>query len=187
MRDYSVKTDRDPESIRRDASVNRKAIIVRARKVLAINPDASLTQIAKEAGVSRATLYRNFPDKDTVILEVFRYNLDVLQAYSDRILGEAGRFFKLMEVVIEQQANYQSLASRLTKMDEEIVERVYTIFEDPIKDAVTSRQLRADFDMRKDLMLLLMMIGGSLLMYEEGDNSERVKRALQFVLEGVRR
>lgn len=187
MRDYSVNTNRDPDSIRKDASANRKAIVVKARKVLTVNPDASLTQIAKEAGVSRATLYRNFPDKDTVIMEVFHYNLDILEGYSDKIEGEVERFFRLMEVVIEQQANYQSLASRLTKMDDKIVDRVFNIFENPVKEAVTSGKLRADFDMRKDLMLLLMMIGGSLLMYEEEDKTERVKRALQFVLEGVKR
>lgn len=187
MRDYSVNTDRDPESIRKDASANRKAIVVKARKVLTTNPDASLTQIAKEAGVSRATLYRNFPDKDTVIMEVFHYNLDILEGYSGKIEGEADRFFRLMEVVIEQQANYQSLASRLTKMDDKIVERVFAIFETPVNEAIVAGKLRADFDMRKDLMLLLMMVGGTLIMYEDADKSERVKRALQFVMEGVRR
>lgn len=187
MRDYSVNTDRDPDNIRKDASANRKAIIVKARKILSINPDASLTQISKEAKVSRATLYRNFPDKDSIIIEVFNYNLDILESYSEKISGTPDRFFSLMEVVIDQQINYQSLASRLASMDFKILDRVNSIFEEPIAEAIASGTLRADFDMRKDLMLLLMMIGGSLIMIEDVDKTERVKRALQFVMEGVRR
>lgn len=187
MRDYSVNTNRDPASIRSDASANRRAIIIKARKILSINPDATLTQISKEAKVSRATLYRNFPDKDSIIIEVFNYNLDILEVYSQKISDQADRFFKLMEVVIEQQANYQSLASKLTGMDDKIVDRVFTIFEIPVKDAISSGKLRSDFNMSKDLMLLLMMIGGSLIMIEDTDKSERVQRALQFVMEGVRR
>lgn len=187
MRDYSAKTDRNPEDIRRDASANRKAIVVKARKVLTVNPDATLTQIAKEAGVSRATLYRNFPDKDTVIIEVFHYNLDILEGYSQKISNESDRFYRLMEVVIEQQANYQSLASKLVKMDDKITDRVFDIFQNPVKEAIAAGTLRADFNIEKDLMLLLMMIGGSLLMYDSEDKTKRSQRALQFVLEGVRR
>lgn len=186
MRTYSVNTDRDPDSIRKDASANRNSIVQKARKVLAVNPDASLTQIAQAAGLSRATLYRNFKDKHSIIHAVFHYNLDILEAYSNRIKGEEEHFFKLLEALIEHQVNYQSLASRLSEMEDGLIERVLNIFREPVAAAQAEGSLRADFSVDGDMILTLMMIGGALITATEEDRHSKAKRAMQLLMEGLR-
>lgn len=188
MRDYSVNSNRKPSHIRSDASANRKSIVLAARKLFAAKgPEVPLTEITKEAGVSRATLYRNFPDRVSIIMEVFQYNLNVLEAYSQKIEKQRDRFFKLMEVIIDQQAKYQSLASSMGPMGAQLQGRVFQIFAKPIEEAKKSGSLRKDFVMERDLILLLMMLGGALLMPDGTDKADRMKRALTFVKEGIKK
>ncbi|MEH0156386.1 TetR/AcrR family transcriptional regulator [Limibacter armeniacum] len=188
MRNYSSKTDRPVTDIRSDASANRQAIILAARNAfIERGTEVSLTDIAKEAGVSRATLYRNFPDMETIVMEVFQYNLDILEERANTIEGEKDRFFKLLEVIIEQQTDFQWLASRLSHIDESIIQRIYTIFEQPVQEAKVSGCIREDFQLTEDLPLLLMMTSGALLLHDDTEKSFRVKRALTLILEGIRK
>src|SRR5512133_1407 len=62
--------------LRRDARRNRDQILATARDVfLDRGPDAPLDEIARRAGVGNATLYRRFPDRQSllhaVVLDVF--------------------------------------------------------------------------------------------------------------------
>ncbi|WP_424215925.1 TetR/AcrR family transcriptional regulator (plasmid) [Streptomyces sp. BI20] len=60
---------------RSDARQNREAILQVAHEVLAASPDASLNSIAKRAGVGPGTLYRHFPTREALVLEVYRHDL----------------------------------------------------------------------------------------------------------------
>lgn len=53
-----------PESGRADALRNRTAILDAAVDVLADDSSASLVEVARRAGLGRATLYRHFPSRD---------------------------------------------------------------------------------------------------------------------------
>lgn len=55
---------------RADALRNIEAIIAAATRLLAVNPDASVNEIAKEAGVGRITLYGHFDSRATLVREV---------------------------------------------------------------------------------------------------------------------
>ncbi|MDU0477809.1 TetR/AcrR family transcriptional regulator [Staphylococcus chromogenes] len=62
--------------MRADALARRRKIIAAAREILATMPElGSLEEIARRAGVGIATLYRNFPDRasllSTIIEELF--------------------------------------------------------------------------------------------------------------------
>lgn len=63
---------------RSDALKNREAILQVAHDALAESPDASLNSIAKRAGVGAGTLYRHFPTREALILEVHRRDVDRL-------------------------------------------------------------------------------------------------------------
>jgi AcrR family transcriptional regulator len=55
---------------RADALRNIEAIVDAATRLLAVNPDASVNEIAKEAGVGRITLYGHFDSRATLLHEV---------------------------------------------------------------------------------------------------------------------
>jgi AcrR family transcriptional regulator len=55
---------------RADALRNIEAIITAATRLLAVDPDASINEIAKAAGVGRVTLYGHFDSRATLIGEV---------------------------------------------------------------------------------------------------------------------
>jgi AcrR family transcriptional regulator len=63
---------------RSDALKNREVILQVAHHALAESPDASLNSIAKRAGVGAGTLYRHFPTREALILEVHRHDMERL-------------------------------------------------------------------------------------------------------------
>jgi AcrR family transcriptional regulator len=75
-------------SQRTDAQVNRARILAVAREALTDNGDASLNSIAKRAGVGPGTLYRHFPNRESLILEVFRAEVQKLVDWAPELLRE---------------------------------------------------------------------------------------------------
>ena len=71
---------------RADAEQNRGAIIEAAAQALAVDGEVSLNAIAKLAGVGNATLYRHFPTREALILEVYRREVRVLAETADELL-----------------------------------------------------------------------------------------------------
>jgi AcrR family transcriptional regulator len=78
--------DRHP-SARKDAQRNRRRIIDAATQALANGQDlGKIETIAKDAGVGIATLYRNFPTRETLVEEVYRSELTRLCQGADHLL-----------------------------------------------------------------------------------------------------
>ncbi|WP_217239172.1 TetR/AcrR family transcriptional regulator [Streptomyces sp. AC555_RSS877] len=59
--------------LRSDAQRNRERILEVALAELTRSADAPLSAIAKKAGVGQGTFYRNFPNREALVLEVYRY------------------------------------------------------------------------------------------------------------------
>lgn len=67
---------------RADALRNRERIVTAAREMFVeFGPEVPLDEIARRAGVGNATLYRNFPDRSTLVHEVV---LSVLRRTAER-------------------------------------------------------------------------------------------------------
>lgn len=61
---------------RKDQQRNRERLLAAARDEFAIHGiDAPLDAIARRAGLGNATLYRHFPDRQTLVTEILRFNL----------------------------------------------------------------------------------------------------------------
>jgi AcrR family transcriptional regulator len=68
-----------PEIKRRaDAERNLGRIIEAATALLAVNPGASMAEIAEASGLVRATLYRHFPTRDDLLREMYSAALEEL-------------------------------------------------------------------------------------------------------------
>jgi TetR/AcrR family transcriptional regulator, mexCD-oprJ operon repressor len=83
--DFGAPNDRlpeEPETKRRaDAARNLERIIEAATALLAVNPGASMADIAEASGLVRATLYRHFPTRDDLLRAMYSAALDdALQA-----------------------------------------------------------------------------------------------------------
>ena len=75
--------------MRADAQRNYDAVVTAAREAFAARGTAaSLDDIADQAGVGNATLYRHFPTRDSLVVEALRFPLAELGAIA-RELGEA--------------------------------------------------------------------------------------------------
>lgn len=84
--DTSASAERDtPDRAKRaDAVRNIEAIVAAATRLLAVNPDASVNDIAKAAGVGRVTLYGHFDSRATLVGEV----ADRAIAHTDQALAQ---------------------------------------------------------------------------------------------------
>jgi AcrR family transcriptional regulator len=78
-------TDAAPQ--RSDALKNREAILQVAHDALAESPNASLNSIAKRAGVGPGTLYRHFPTREALLLEVHQHDVKRLVASVPDVLA----------------------------------------------------------------------------------------------------
>ncbi len=78
----------DNEVLRADARANRDRILSVAREAFAADASASLNSIAKVAGVGAGTLYRHFPSRESLVLGVYRKEIDVLVALAPTLLAK---------------------------------------------------------------------------------------------------
>jgi AcrR family transcriptional regulator len=76
------------EPLRADAQQNRDRILDAGRQAFAVSGDASLNSIAKMAGVGPGTLYRHFPNREALVLAVYRLDVEELVDAAPRLLEE---------------------------------------------------------------------------------------------------
>lgn len=81
-------TDPQRDPLRADAQQNRARILDAARQAFAESGDASLNSIAKKAGVGPGTLYRHFPNREALVLAVYRYDVQKLADSATELLAE---------------------------------------------------------------------------------------------------
>jgi AcrR family transcriptional regulator len=98
-------------ALRADAARNRLRILTAASAVFAERGlEASTAEIARQAGVGEATLFRRFPSKDDLIVAILAEHMDGVIATAEGCLDEPDpwraveRFF---EAMVEQQVHDQ--------------------------------------------------------------------------------
>nr|WP_322741014.1 TetR/AcrR family transcriptional regulator [Streptomyces hygroscopicus] len=69
-----MQAKKDPPQ-RSDAQRNRERILEVALVELTRSADAPLSVIAKKAGVGQGTFYRNFPNREALVLEIYRHEM----------------------------------------------------------------------------------------------------------------
>jgi AcrR family transcriptional regulator len=76
------------DALRADAQQNRQRILEAAREALAASGDASLNSIAKKARVGAGTLYRHFPNREALVLAVYRYDVQQIADTAPKLLAD---------------------------------------------------------------------------------------------------
>ncbi|WP_028808797.1 TetR/AcrR family transcriptional regulator [Streptomyces canus] len=80
--------DKKGAPLRSDAQRNRERILCVALSELTRSPNAPLSSIAKKAGVGQGTFYRNFPNRETLVLEIYRHGMQQVADSAAQLLLE---------------------------------------------------------------------------------------------------
>ncbi|WP_432510156.1 TetR/AcrR family transcriptional regulator [Kineococcus sp. SYSU DK001] len=75
-------------TLRTDAQENRQRILAVAAEALTQDGTVSLNAIAKRAGVGPGTLYRHFPDRESLVMAVYRHDVAALVASAADLLQQ---------------------------------------------------------------------------------------------------
>lgn len=81
-----MRQDEKSATLRSDAQRNRERILDVALAELTRSADAPLSAIAKKAGVGQGTFYRNFPNREALVLEVYRYEMQQVADTATQLL-----------------------------------------------------------------------------------------------------
>ncbi len=73
--------------LRSDAQRNRERILEVALVELTRSADTPLSVIAKKAGVGQGTLYRNFPSREALVLEIYRHEMQQVADSAAQLLS----------------------------------------------------------------------------------------------------
>lgn len=178
---------------RRDAQARREALISAAADCFSEQGyRVPLEEVANRAGVGRATLYRNFKDREALALAIFEREVDGIAAILDptapiaRTMAEMirsgakasalfARIASELQLDAENLAAFQALAARLAAMLA------------PIADAAKQRgELRQDVR-PEELVIAVRMAGGLPRSHLTQEESERqIATGLDMLLRGLR-
>ncbi len=76
------------QRLRSDAEANRARILDVARTALSASGEVTLNSIAKLAGVGQGTMYRHFPNREALLLAVYREDVRVVIDIAPALLAE---------------------------------------------------------------------------------------------------
>jgi AcrR family transcriptional regulator len=77
-----------PPRPRSDATRNRQRLLDVARAALTGDGETTMQSIAKAAGVGQGTIYRHFPTREALLLEVYRDDFDALVSVAYGLLKD---------------------------------------------------------------------------------------------------
>ncbi|AGT10782.1 TetR/AcrR family transcriptional regulator [Paracoccus aminophilus] len=177
--------------MRADGAQNRQAILAAARAVFAeTGTEAPLELIANRAGVSRMTLYRHFPDRSELILEIFEANIAEFETYAQSHLGQDDAIFALLELVALGMHEHRemSLAAHLNPTSHPRLSvmkaRLVTLLL-PHMAAAARAGLIASTDLASDLGLMLDAIAGAMASVPEPELHAQAARLIALLRHGL--
>ena len=180
--------------LRRDAERNRQRILAAAAAVFTERGlDATLDEIARAAGVGVGTVYRRFPDKESLVTELFRERMDALVTVAEEACTAADPWQGLvsyLEYAAASMAADQGLRQLMmfgTYDRAEVCyarDRMRPVITRLVARAQASGDLRPDFAFT-DVKLIAFMLG-AVAEYAAGVAPEVWRRYLTMLLDGLR-
>jgi AcrR family transcriptional regulator len=182
-----------PRKQRTDAQRNRERILDAAKDAFTrFGADASLDDIAKQAGVGAGTLYRHFPTRDALIEAVYRAEVEKLAAAARKFAAEKPPLEALrawMLLFVDYIAAKQIIAPALnsflggaSKLYEGSRAQVQEAMDALVKRAIKSGDIRKDLDSSD---LLRALIGVSHIT-SGSDWRQSARRLVDILIAGSR-
>lgn len=179
------------EPSRSDARRNRARLIAVAAEELERDSTVSLSTIGKKAGVGQGTLYRHFPDRETLLWAVYEQEVDVLVELSRRLL-ETQPADEAFRAWMAHLADFALTKAHLgAAMNEAITAgaahvrpgyaRVSAVVEEMIAANLTAGSIRSDATTDD----FLSLIAGLWQVAPNGDGRNRSRRMIDLVTDAL--
>lgn len=177
-------------SPRKDAARNHARLVEAAATVFRRDGvDAPLDMVAVQAGVGRATLYRHFPDRGSLLAAVLHDRIATLERYE----AERGGPDLLERLVVEMCWYMADMHGLMTAIEASVIDDVHLAEVTERSNALLSRALAQavatgvvrEGTTLEDVLLVAVMAGA--LMTNPLTTEDDVSRALAICFNGLRR
>ena len=177
--------------LRRDTQLRRERLVRAAIELYASDGfEVPLEKIADRAKVGRATLYRNFPDREALSVAVMEAHLHDLATQVAQ-WGDRGDAFVLGVRVLANKAIVSSGLEKIVPLDRQAPsvtrgfrQGVEDILAAPLARAKAAGLIRADFDISNVHRVVLMVAGGGLDSHRR-NTAASIEQALQLLMRGL--
>jgi AcrR family transcriptional regulator len=173
--------------LRRDARIRRERLIQAAVKVFMEEGfDAPLERVAECAEVGRGTLYRNFPDRQSLALAVLQIYLDDLAAKVAACGVREDAFFvgikALADLTIASNGFQKALPIKRQSPGyiRSVRVGIENILSEPFARAKAAGLIRPDFPIG-DIHYLPLMIAAGGLAPQDGNTEVGMRRAIELL------
>jgi len=180
--------------LRRDAALNREKILLAAREVFGRHGlGVTLDDVARHAGVGVGTVYRRFPDKETLVRALFEQDLGIRQASAERALAHPDPWEGFVDFLTEMGADLAEnrglqevimLGSHSSEPIETVRGGMLPFLEALIKRAQESGDLRAEIT-PSDIPVVVQMLSAAS-QFTQGKRPDVWRRYFEIVLNGIR-
>ena len=176
---------------RPDAATRRAQLLDAADAVFtAHGVNAPLELIVEQAGVGRATLYRQFPDRQAILLALMERSVDRLHAKAQSLRDQPDGFFQLLSYLAERIVHSPAMSDywRTTDLNDPrfapMRQRVVQTFAPALSLAQAHHLVRNDVQAR-DIPLLSGMLGAALRGSNDAERLRLARQALALIRRGL--
>jgi AcrR family transcriptional regulator len=176
--------------LRQDARVRRERILLAAQALFRTEGlNVPLEKIAEAAGVGRATLYRNFPDREALLEAALQLSITDLAAQMQEWADRDDAFFLAIRALAQLglAVSCFDFIVPLHRADPTFAKRIQASFEEllaePLARAKAAGLVREDFELENIYLMVVMTAAGGL-QDDHADMIAGMNRALQFLSRG---
>lgn len=177
---------------KRPDAVTRRAQLLDAADAVftAHGVNAPLELIVEQAGVGRATLYRQFPDRQAILLALMERSVDRLHAKAQSLSDQPDGFFQLLSYLAERIVHSPAMSDywRTTDLNDPrfapMRQRVVQTFAPALALAQAHHLVRNDVQAR-DIPLLSGMLGAALRGSNDAERLRLARQALALIRRGL--
>jgi AcrR family transcriptional regulator len=180
--------------LRRDAERNRQRILAAAAEVFTERGlDATLDEVARAANVGVGTVYRRFPDKESLVAELFRDRIDALVTVAEQACAVAdpweglASYLEFAAAAMAGDLGLRQLMMFATYDRDQVCyarDRMFPVITRLVERAQAAGQLRDDFR-ATDVKLISFMLA-SVAEYAATIRPDIWRRYLTLLVDGLR-
>jgi AcrR family transcriptional regulator len=184
-------TDTRVEQLRAQGLRTRARLLEKAEALLAADSSASLSAVAKAADVGIGTLYRHFPTREALVMELYRHEVHDLAAAADRLLETMSPIDALRrwldhyaQFILHKAGLVDALRGSANhgRFSQVAYEPVTAAIERLLRAGTSAQQVRPEITAED----ILLATDGLYLVSSEKDRSSDTARLFDIITTGVR-